>query len=178
MKEPGKTIGASPGPPHVVKLENRDCQRSRDGLPTYCSAVKRGTVLTGTANVSLTNEGPTDSRSYTDRGGNRGASYSWLILELLIGNVFELTVTPLKGGVIYQNIDAPESIDRFLGDLFGYRSFADIARKKNRFAASLGNQTFRLLGILVLRKVRDCNIRSLSSESEGYRPARYRYQLR
>jgi hypothetical protein len=124
---------------------------------------------------SLRVPAPEDGFAKTE---HREHVYSIGFLELLIGNVFELAVTPLKGGVIYQNIDAPESIDRFLGDLFGYRSFADIARKKNRFAASLGNQTFRLLGILVLRKVRDCNIRSLSSESEGYRPARYRYQLR
>src|ERR1700722_16338036 len=75
MHEPGKTIVASPGPPHGANLESRDCQRSSDGLPTYCSAVNRGTVLTGTASVSLKNERATDWRSYRDRG----ASYSWLI---------------------------------------------------------------------------------------------------
>jgi hypothetical protein len=75
--------------------------------------------------------------------------YSIGFLELLIGDFFELVVTALKGGVVHQDIDATESIDRFLGDLFRYRSFADIARDKNRFPAILGNQMFRLLGILV-----------------------------
>jgi hypothetical protein len=97
--------------------------------------------------------------------------YSISFLELLIGNVLKLVVTPLKGGIVHQDIDAAESIDRFLGNLLGYRSFADIARNKNRLTASFGDQTFRLLGILVFRKVGDSDIRSLSSKSEGYRPA-------
>jgi hypothetical protein len=92
-------------------------------------------------------------------------------LELLIGNVFKLVVTPLKGGIVHQDIDIAECIDRFLGDLLRYRPFADIARNQNRFTASLGNQTFRLLSILVFRKIRDSNIRSLSSESESDRSA-------
>jgi hypothetical protein len=67
MHEPGKTIVASAGPPHGANLESRDCQRSSDGLPTYCSAVKRRMVLIGTASVSLTNDvRPTGILTETD----------------------------------------------------------------------------------------------------------------
>jgi hypothetical protein len=46
-KSPAKRSSPHRAPPYGAKPGSRDRKRSSDGLPTYCSAVKHGTVLMG-----------------------------------------------------------------------------------------------------------------------------------
>ena len=55
-------------------------------------------------------------------------------LELLIGNVLEFFVGPLKGGIVRQDINGAERSDGFSGDSFGYGMLANVPGQKDRYA--------------------------------------------
>ena len=65
-------------------------------------------------------------------------------LELLIRNILEVFVGPLKGGIVHKDVDRSKRMYRFPGYILAYGMLANIARKQEGLAACFGYETLGL----------------------------------
>jgi hypothetical protein len=92
-------------------------------------------------------------------------------LPFLVADVFDRLEAGLVRGVVDQDVDAAEGLDRALDDGAAMRRIADVAGDQQRLAARLLDQPLGLGRVLILRQIGDHDISALAGKGNGDRAA-------
>jgi hypothetical protein len=93
------------------------------------------------------------------------------LFPFLVRNVLDCGKRLLVCGIVDQDVDAPERLDRGGDDHTRVRGVADVARYQDRLAAGIFDQPLGFGGVIVLAQIADQHVRALACEGERDRPA-------
>ena len=93
------------------------------------------------------------------------------VLPLLVGNLLQRLAGHLVGGVVDQDVDLAERLERGGDDLAAVRGVRDIAVDQHGLAAGLLHQRGGVLGVVVLVEVGDQHVGALAGVGDRHRPS-------
>ena len=89
-----------------------------------------------------------------------------VFVELLLGELGQAFHLVLLGGVVHQDVEPAELLHRLLDAALAERLVADIARDLDGVAAFVFDQLDRFVGVLVLFKIDDRDVRALARHGD------------
>src|SRR5256885_9580311 len=100
-------------------------------------------------------------------------------IELLVGDVLDRCLMLLEGGIVDENVEAPELFARLIHGAVAERGVGDITRNEQAPLAHALDRALRLFRIaLFLGEIHDCDIRAFAREEVRHRPANPRVATR